>query len=65
LQVIFVLPTAYPVTQQNLNYASAAVGGYFFLAGGYWILDAHRWFKGPVSNVSTEEFESMDAKLAF
>lgn len=26
LQVIFVLPTAYPVTKENLNYAGVAVG---------------------------------------
>ena len=26
LQVIFVLPTAYPVTKENLNYSGVAVG---------------------------------------
>lgn len=62
LQVVFVLPTAYPVTQLNLNYASAAVGGTIVLAGGYWIIDAHRWFKGPIANVTQETYASADGK---
>jgi hypothetical protein len=65
LQVIFVLPTAYPVTEQTFNYAPAAVGGTIALAGGYWILSAHRWFKGPISNVTNEEYTATDAKGAF
>lgn len=50
---MLVLPTAYPVTSQNLNYSGMAVAATILLALVSWVLTAHRWFKGPVRNVDT------------
>ncbi|KAA1475343.1 amino acid transporter [Dentipellis sp. KUC8613] len=46
--VLFVLPTARPVTPQNMNYAVVAVGGIFVLVGLAWALWGRRRFRGPV-----------------
>jgi len=37
----------YPVTYQNLNYASVAVGITLFISVAWWVVDAKNWFKGP------------------
>ncbi len=31
-----------------VNYAPLTVGGAFLLFGGWYVLSAHKWFKGPV-----------------
>ncbi|KAK3162989.1 hypothetical protein QOZ80_1BG0096240 [Eleusine coracana subsp. coracana] len=49
--VLFSLPVAYPVAQDNFNYTPVAVGGVLFLCVGAWVLNARFWFKGPISNV--------------
>eukprot|EP00475_Leptophrys_vorax_P035902 TRINITY_DN59796_c0_g4_i1.p3 TRINITY_DN59796_c0_g4~~TRINITY_DN59796_c0_g4_i1.p3 ORF type:complete len:145 (-),score=12.45 TRINITY_DN59796_c0_g4_i1:80-457(-) len=45
--VVFMLPTAYPITAENFNYSPIGVAisvGFFLM---WWVVDAHRWFKGP------------------
>ncbi|GAB4816144.1 hypothetical protein N2152v2_003190 [Parachlorella kessleri] len=51
--VILCLPTAYPITKDNLNYAPVAVGSLLILSLSWWIISARKWFKGPVRNVDT------------
>ncbi|KAJ3232926.1 hypothetical protein HDU81_002613 [Chytriomyces hyalinus] len=59
---LFVLPTAMPVTAVNMNYACVLVGAVLFGAGGTYVVSAHKWFKGPVTNV---EFPGHDVTAAF
>ncbi|WIA33412.1 hypothetical protein OEZ86_006546 [Tetradesmus obliquus] len=47
LTVLFVLPTAYPVTHVNLNYAGVTVAGVLLVSIGWWVLSARKWFDGP------------------
>ncbi|EIW79578.1 hypothetical protein CONPUDRAFT_58025 [Coniophora puteana RWD-64-598 SS2] len=47
--VLFVLPTAYPVTSLNMNYAIVAVGGVFLIVAVNWFTWGHRSFVGPVA----------------
>ncbi|TPX59596.1 hypothetical protein PhCBS80983_g02363 [Powellomyces hirtus] len=47
ITVLFVLPTGYPVTKENMNYAVVMVGFVVAFSMGWWILDARKWFKGP------------------
>ncbi|KVH96267.1 Amino acid permease, conserved site-containing protein [Cynara cardunculus var. scolymus] len=54
ISVLFSLPVAYPVTDQTLNYTPVAVGGLFIIVVSYWIVSARHWFKGPVTNVGTD-----------
>ncbi|RCV29012.1 hypothetical protein SETIT_5G449200v2 [Setaria italica] len=49
--VLFCLPVAYPVGEDNFNYTPVAVGGVLFLSVGTWLLHARFWFKGPIVNV--------------
>ncbi|PNT73590.1 hypothetical protein BRADI_2g60597v3 [Brachypodium distachyon] len=51
LTVLFSLPVAYPVAQDNFNYTPVAVGGVLLLSVGAWVLHARFWFRGPIANV--------------
>lgn len=53
ISILFSLPVAYPITEENLNYTPAAVGGLFILTISGWILSARHWFRGPISNINT------------
>ncbi|GER35244.1 amino-acid permease [Striga asiatica] len=48
---VFLLPTYYPVTWQTLNYAPVALGVGLGLIMLWWVVDARKWFKGPVGNI--------------
>ena len=51
--VLFSLPVAYPVTEDNFNYTPVAIGGVFLLSIGSWVFHARFWFEGPIMNVDT------------
>ncbi|XAR55547.1 hypothetical protein NMG60_11035647 [Bertholletia excelsa] len=50
----FLLPTLYPITWNTFNYAPVALGIVLALVMLWWVLDARRWFKGPVRNIDVE-----------
>lgn len=52
--VIFSLPTVFPVTQFNMNYASVIAVGVVFLSGVWYVLSAHQHYHGPSSNLDAE-----------
>jgi amino acid transporter len=43
-----------------VNYAPITVGGAFLFFGGWWVLSARRWFKGPVRQGTEEELEQIE-----
>jgi amino acid transporter len=45
-----------------VNYAPLTVGGAFLLFGGWYVLSARRWFKGPIRQGSEEELERIEAQ---
>ena len=45
--VLFVLPTASPITATNFNYTIVAVAVVLGGAWLWWMLGAKRWFTGP------------------
>ena len=47
-------------TWEAVNYAPILVGGALLLFGGWWILSAKNWFKGPVRMGTEEELERME-----
>ncbi|CAO3660229.1 unnamed protein product [Umbelopsis vinacea] len=55
ITVLFVLPPNSPITPVNMNYACLAIGAVILGAGGRWIIDGRKWFKGPIINLSDEE----------
>ena len=44
------------------NYAPVTVLGAFVLFGGWYVLSAKKWFKGPVRMGTAEELEQLEAK---
>jgi amino acid transporter len=46
-----------------VNYAPATVGGALILFGGWYVLSARKWFKGPVRQGSEEELERIESGL--
>ena len=45
-----------------VNYAPLAVGGALLLFGGWYVLSARKWFKGPVRMGTDEELERLEAE---
>ena len=39
------------------------MGGAFLLFGGWWVLSAKNWFKGPVRMGSEDELEQIEAQI--
>ncbi len=46
-----------------VNYAPITVGGALLLFGGWYLISAHKWFKGPVRQGSDEELGRIEAGL--
>ena len=47
----------------DVNYAPITVGGALVLFGGWYLLSARKWFKGPVRQGSEEELEQLESGL--
>ena len=50
-------------TIDALNYAPVAVGAVILLAGGWYLLSARKWFKGPKVQGTKEEMEAIEREL--
>jgi amino acid permease (GABA permease) len=61
--ILFTLPQVAPITRDNFNYASVAVGAVVLISGGGWLLSARRWFKGPKVQGSPEELAAIEHEL--
>jgi amino acid transporter len=49
-------------TWLSVNYAPIAVLGTLLLVGGWWVLSANKWFKGPVVQGTEEELARIEAQ---
>lgn len=45
-----------------VNYAPLTVGGALVLFGGWWLVSANRWFKGPIRQGSEDELAQIEAQ---
>jgi amino acid permease (GABA permease) len=63
ITVLFVLPEVSPVTRDTFNYAPVAVGVVVLYAGGYWLISARKWFKGPRAQGDEAELEAIESRL--
>jgi amino acid transporter len=50
-------------TWVSVNYAPIAVLGTLVLVGGWWLVSARKWFKGPISQGSPEELAQIEAQF--
>jgi amino acid transporter len=63
ITILFMLPTASPITWTNFNYTFVAVLAVIGFAGIYWLVSARRWFKGPKVQGTAEELAAIEAEL--
>ncbi len=49
-------------TWDFVNYTPITVGGALLLFGGWYVLSAHKWFKGPVRQGDEAELERIEAE---
>jgi amino acid permease (GABA permease) len=64
ITILFVLPTVFPPTLANLNYTIVAVGVVGLGTALWWVVSAHKWFKGPIVQGSEEQLAAIEAELA-
>jgi amino acid transporter len=69
IAVLFLLPpykSSVPwddeFTWEAANYAPILVGGALLLFGGWWVLSANKWFKGPIRQGTDEELERIEER---
>ena len=58
----FGIPFKHGFTWLDVNYAPIAVVGTLVLVGGWWVLSARNWFKGPIAQGSEEELARIEAQ---
>ena len=68
--ILFLLPTVPTAIPWHsgfnwnvVNYAPITVGGVLLLVGVWWLLSAHKWFKGPVREGTEEELERIESGM--
>jgi amino acid transporter len=61
--IVLLLPTTSPITRQNFNYSVIVVGAVVVFAGGWWLLGARKWFKGPKIQGTAEELAEIERDL--
>jgi amino acid transporter len=69
ISIVFLLPFAYGGIPWNtgfdwnlVNYTPLTVGGAFLLFGGWYLLSAKKWFKGPIRQGDEAELERIEAE---
>jgi amino acid permease (GABA permease) len=64
--VLFMLPEVSfsTINRDNFNYAPVAVGVVLLFSGGYWLLSARKWFKGPVSQGDEASLRKIEAEFS-
>ena len=68
--ILFLMPlfpdgfpwTEGPLNWNDVNYAPLTVGGALLLFGGWYVLSARRWFKGPV-RMADEEIQAREREF--
>ncbi|MGZ3617701.1 MAG: amino acid permease [Ktedonobacteraceae bacterium] len=60
ISVLFLLPTATPITVSDFNYTIVIVPGLFVVITIWWLVSARHWFKGPVIQGSEIELEAIE-----
>src|SRR5580693_5977831 len=63
IAILFMLPTASPISGKNFNYTVFAVLAVLGFATIYWFVSAKNWFKGPKVQGSAEELAAIENEL--
>ena len=63
ITILFMLPTANPITAKDFNYTVVAVVAVIGFAGIYWLVSAKNWFTGPRVQGTAEELAAIEHEL--
>src|SRR5437660_2360615 len=63
IAVLFMLPTATPITGISFNYTPVVVLGTFLIITAWWLISARHWFKGPVIQGSEAELSAIEKSV--
>jgi amino acid permease (GABA permease) len=63
ITILFMLPTARPITSANFNYTVVAVLVVLGFAGIWWLVSARNWFTGPKVQGTPEELAAAEREL--
>ncbi len=70
ITILFILPVTPGGIPGNenfswdvVNYAPLTVGGALILFGGWWVLSAKNWFRGPIRQGDEADLEAIEAQL--
>ena len=63
ISVLFMLPTATPITASNFNYTPVVVLGVLVIVTVWWLVSARFWFKGPIIQGSEAELEAIEKSV--
>jgi amino acid transporter len=63
VSVLFMLPTATPITVTNFNYTPVVVLGVIVIVTIWWLVSARHWFKGPLIQGSESELEAIEHRV--
>ena len=60
IAILFMLPTAWPITVVTFNYTSVVVIGALVLLTIWWVVSVRHWFTGPHVQGSAEELRAIE-----
>ena len=63
ISVLFMLPTANPITAQSFNYTPVVVLGALIILVVWWFASARSWFKGPHIQGSAQELAAIERNV--
>lgn len=63
IAVLFMLPTASPITAQTFNYTPFVVLGALLILVIWWLVSARHWFTGPLIQGSAEELSAIEREV--
>ncbi|KAI8381066.1 amino acid permease-domain-containing protein [Radiomyces spectabilis] len=61
--VLFILPTQYPVTANNMNFAIVPFAAVIGIASLVYVFSGRKWFTGPVRNIDTIIVQEENGKV--
>jgi amino acid transporter len=63
ISILFMLPTANPITSADFNYTPVIVIGALIILTAWWFVSARFWFKGPRIQGSAEEMARIEHEV--
>ncbi|KAK4963514.1 polyamine transporter tpo5 [Elasticomyces elasticus] len=62
VSIIFVMPTALPVSAESMNYAIVYLGGILFFSLVYWFIRGKKFYTGPLIEAQPGEGDSQQSR---